>query len=635
MQDGWDEIVDRILPAKEAEKLEMHKQFEKERAIGLKQKQAFVNAAKEAYGFEKIKDVTKFLEDSGEVQDLGVFTNARGENVTLELSTSEARSIWMMWQAPELKETLTSKDGNALTDEMLNKIFGLLSPEDKDFSTKVLGIYDKFYNDINKVYSKIFGVNLNKRKFYSPIAREHDKKLDKEEFFKDIQYRSRVAAGSALKTRVDTIAALKVRPDIQVYNNHVNEMARFIALREKTELLNSIFSDRKVRGTLEATRGKDFMKAVDDHLDSFARGAVTANNVMEKLVNTLNRNFSASVLGLKPKIGVAQLSSWFAYGEFMPASALVKGTRDFFKGEWKEAIEVLGSTAFMQTRGANPDVDIQRMGKTFSNRKLKKIQDNVDNLTDYALIFTKLGDRFTIYTGGWALYKHVLKETGSKEKALDAFVRASNKTQQSSSIDQLSVLQKSNPLVRGMTMFMSAPIAQFRGEVRANRQFWIKKEIGTKEYLKRMMIYHFLVPQVYRLVSNGLLFGEFDLEDQLVNAVFGSLAGMPIIGDIINYYVRRSMGKPVRGADAFKWSAPVKELGVDLWDALLAGAEGDFEEMTEALLDAGINGGTLVGAPTPQFENFTKAIEDIEDGNLRPAGMRFFGYPDSIARDAE
>jgi len=256
----------------------------------------------------------------------------------------------------------------------------------------------------------------------------------------------------------------------------------------------------------------------------------------------------------------------------------------------------------------------------------------MDRLKDYTLIITKLGDRAPIYVGGWAVYKYTLEKTGSKVKAMEEVNRQTAKTQQSTDPDQLSLVQKSNPLYRGMTMFMSAPIAQMRGEMRAIRKL-IKGESTPKQFIKSMAIYHFILPGLYTAIANGIVFGEWDKDDQKRAAWFGSLNALALFGDMLNRVFRKLQGKRSLGVDVLKWTGPLNEVFDDLGD--IFGAEGDFEEIVEAAIDMFKNSGALHGLPGAQIENIEKGLKDLEDDNLKAALLRFLGWPESVAGNIE
>lgn len=635
LTDGWDDILDRILPTKEAQQLEIGVEIQKEKGIKRRMSNKLTKAAEEAYGIKDGRKLRNLLDQSSEVKDYGIFTNAKGEEVRLEMSVSQGRKLFMEWQDPTLRETLTSEDGNAYTQEMLTFVFNsILTEQDIQFALGQLEIYADFYDEINEVYSKVHGINLDKNEFYSPIRREVDgQEIGLDEFGRDQRYRTRVANNPSLKIRQKNTQPLMLRSDIEVYNRHITAMSRFIALREKTQLLNSIFGKQEVRRNLQAQYGRDFNLFIGEHLESFVNGGNRAADVLSRIINLFNRNFAAAQLGGKAKIGFTQLISYFAYAEFVPTSAFISGTRDFFT-HMPTAIKTLMESELIKARGWSQEVEIARMGRVFDSKFLSKIQKKQDRMIDYMLMATKVGDRIPIFVGGWSVYKFVLKKTGNKQKAMQAFERATAKTQQSTDPDQMSLAQKTNPMMRGLTMFMSAPMAQFRGEARAIRQF-TKGEINNRQFAKNILIYHFILPGLYQAIANGLIFGEWDTDDQIRAAILGSFNGIPILGEIFNATLRKIQGKESRGIEILKWTRPLIDMAGDLFESYEAGTEGDYEEMTEAIMDAFKNSGTLHGLPAPQINNIRKGLQDLEDGDLKASTLRFLGWPDGVINNIE
>jgi hypothetical protein len=644
VNDGWDEITDRTLPGKLARKLEISREIQIEKGIKRRMAEKLIVAAEKAYGVKGGRKLMKGLDERNKVIDYGDnFIDSRGKKARIEYSRSEMTNIFMLYQDPTLRETLTGvaengevlPDGNFFSQEMLDFMFSTITEEDKQFAFGQLEIYQEFYEEINEVYKKVYGINLDKNLFYSPILREVDGGvIDVDEFNQDLNYRRQVTKPPSIKARRASIKKLKVRSDVAVFNRHIVSMSRFIALREKTQLINAVYSNAKVQEILGIKYGEDFNKLVSEHLISFVNGANMANGVFDKMVNTLNRNFSASQLGGKAKIGFTQLASLFAYAEDIPATAFVAGVRDFFFN-FRKAIKILSKSELIRARGYSPEVEIARIGSVFSGVFLDKIRRKKDRLIDYMLIATKIGDRIPIYVGGWAVYRYTLKQTGSAEKAMEAVNRQTAKTQQSTDPDQMSWVQKHNPLYRGMTMFMSAPIAQFRGEVRAFRRL-IKGEGSARQALKGIMIYHFILPGLYQAIASGVVAGEWDKRDQIRAAIFGNLNSLALFGELMNNVIRRYMGKRSRDVDVLKWTGPLLDFvdGVGELGALF-GDDGDFDEIVDAILDMGKHSGALHGLPGAQIKNIQKGLADLEDGELKSAVLRFLGWPESVAISAQ
>lgn len=630
---SYNDFIDTIIPPALRDDFRIGQEISQQKKIIRVMTERISKAASDIYG-KSGRDLEYVLEGSHEIQDLGDFTDMNGDLVKLEVSIAQARKFWMEYQDTKLREkTIHNENGNAYTQEMADAILSMLTQKDIAFAKEQLKLYQEFYNEINKVYSDIYGINLPKSEFYSPIRRESDQDIKQglDEFNAEMAFRVEVATGTATKLRDSKASsALKKQSDIAVYNKHIIEMSRFIALARKTRTLNNVFKNPRLRKKIKAKYGDKFDTNFHDILEIIARGSPVQTDMLNNIFNYLNRNFSTAVLGLKAKIGVTQLSSYFAYAEFISTNQFIDGTRDFFVN-YKTAVKTLSQSELLRDRGATPDVDIARMGQALDSFKLKRIQNKKENLIDYALIFTKMGDRAAIYVGGWPVYKAAIDAGKTPQQAMAEFEAATAKTQQSKDIDQLSMMQMGNALGRSLGMFQSAPFAQFRGEMRAIRKFR-NGEISAREFGKMMMIYHVLIPQMYKLLSNGLVFGEFNPEDQLYTFVFGSLNSIPLISEAINIASRSLQDKPIAGGGVIKWAGDLTGLGADvllgMQDAI---TDGDFDAAIEVLPEFIGTTGQLVGLPTPQLEQMWDGLTDVSEGDTKSGAMKMFGYPDSVA----
>ena len=178
-------------------------------------------------------------------------------------------------------------------------------------------------------------------------------------------------------------------------------------------------------------------------------------------------------------------------------------------------------------------------------------------------------------------------------------------------------------------MFMSAPIAQFRGEIRAIRR-WQKGELSKRALMKSLVIYHVLVPQIYQSLANGILTGDIDAEDQLRALLLGSLAGIPLIGDVITIAFREAQGKANQPKEMLKSTETLVEALVDVWNGFDAGLDGDFDEAMEHMIELGKDVATLKGLPVTQAERIVEGIEDIAEGDIKKGGLKVAGFPKSV-----
>jgi len=624
---AWGDIIDSLLPPSKTnselkevivKEMNISQEIQREKGIVRKKREAFIDLAKESFGISKEGQLNnKFLQDSKQ-KTLGVFLNANNKQVRLRYSKAQARKFWMELQDPTLKKTITSKNGMAFTPEMISAITSasMLESGDIAFARGQLRLYKEFYPEINKVYSNVYHVDLINIKNYSPISRVVDKELDSNagEFMQEIFTRLSVAPGS-LKSRVNSLGELRKSSDTEVYQKHITEMAHFIAMQEKIQQVQSVFADKDVRKNIEIKAGASILELIDDTVDSFVRNGSQKSNRLGTFLNYLNRSFALSVLGGKTALAAKQMTSTLAYWDGMSAKEFASGVADFAKNP-KKAIEILNKSELVKARGV-PEFDLTKVGKTNQFKGLAIKNKFVNTM----LLPVKFGDKGAILIGGWAYYKNQINKGKTHDQALKAFEDFTSKTQQSTDLDQITALQRMGPFGKAMTMFMSAPNAYYRAEVRAIRQFK-RGEISGKEFGKKLFIYHVLLPATFQFVANGFTFDE---DDQLVAVLTGPLNGFFILGDLANNFIREIFtgdSYSQSALNAFKFAREIKS---GMAEIVKSGA--DTDEVLEGLLDIVTGVGRVSSLPVDQAKNIAEGIDNVNSGKVVRGTMRFAGWP--------
>jgi hypothetical protein len=173
------------------------------------------------------------------------------------------------------------------------------------------------------------------------------------------------------------------------------------------------------------------------------------------------------------------------------------------------------------------------------------------NLRDNTLIATKWGDLLAILDGGSRMYDvryETLKKSGFEHKeahneALMSVIRGIEKTQQSGAIHNLSRLQRSGSYGKLITLFQNTPLQYLRIEMAALtslKQEVINASKGNADLsklansAKTFMVYHFVLPQLFRAASSGFYLGSdksfLDDPDLFLSMIMGSMAYAPIAG---------------------------------------------------------------------------------------------------------
>lgn len=588
----------------------------------------FMREAHRIFGISGNKALfRKFKDDTHKPINLGTFENGFGETVkNWRMTRSEIRKLWMEMQDPSLYDTFFTaeidesgnKRGMGMTQEMVDRAFLELSEEDVNFAKWQLEFYNKYYDTVNEVYRQIYGVDLPKNDFYSPITRKHGKGDVADAFFKEMQYR-RSVGNPSLKERIKNLRPLKPQNDINIFMRHVVEMEHFKAFAFKMRDLNAVFGNERVQDVIQEKFGSGMMTSIFTHLQDFTRGGINQAN-LSKFWEYLRLRTTVSRLALKPAIAIKQLVSFVAFAEDMPTLDFVNGTTEvlsayskrlLFPKEWNEIKSILDSSDVMKDRGYNIDRDLKDIARSKEWTAFRKSP----NFFNMLLLNVRWGDRGAIYLGGWSVYKYHRSKGATHEEAIRKFEEKLSSTQQSGDIDQLSDWQRGNSFQKLFSMFSSAQNQYFRREVSALRNL-LARRITKKEFAKKFVIYHWILPMFFQWVADAFY---WDKENQQRAAIMGSLNGIFILSDMLESGIMI-----VQGENPFDRENPVFEIGDALANAAGEITNGDILEAIKELSEDVV--GPLTGLPIKQIFDAASSVEDFEYGEPGAGALKLMGW---------
>jgi hypothetical protein len=232
----------------------------------------------------------------------------------------------------------------------------------------------------------------------------------------------------------------------------------------------------------------------------------------------------------------------------------------------------------------------------------------------------RLGDRFSVVVGGWTVYKYhhdkALAEGKSEAEAKKIGIRefeiAAKTTQQSAATSDLSAWQR-NPIAKIMTMFTSSQNQYMRKELGALRNLAAGR-IDKKQFIKTILIYHFLLPMLFQFVSD---FGRWDEKEQKRAMIIGSFNGLFIVTDGMEFIIRTALDmRPYDG----ELEQPIMSIFRDLAKPIGVVRDSLVEEITmedvmkaiEGLLDAT---GKTTGLPVGYVWDAGKGVKELMFGS--------------------
>jgi hypothetical protein len=670
-RDGWDEVLDIIVNKRgvnqeavdaftKAMRLSPKVQNFKERI--LKWSSQFIQVGLDAYGFTDYQQLQEqWVRDAERVNyglhQLVVEEGKPPRRMQLDYSRAEIRKLWMEYQDPTLRKVIEDPNGMAFSQPMLDILFDALTDQDKAFARGQLDFYRKMYPQVNAVYRRTRGIDLPFNEFYSPIQRDLKRAVKGESVRFDLgndsilthepQFRRAIA--KQLLTRITNLAPLKKRSDVGSIHRYMHDMAWFIETSERVQEIKAVFTNDPFLGAIEANNHAGMTSYINDFLQDFGSGYAARGVWAEAGFGYMNRMFTASVLPITGTIGAKQLMSWFAMGEDMPTDVFLKHQADFFRSRAaaKEIVTFLwdNSAAVRDRTQSSVEFEIAKIGE---------MEDSLFRWTKanrwdkWKFAFIRYGDRFPIYTGGWAVYKHAVTPVSaggrglSHTEGIQLFEETFLGTQQSNDLDKLNAFQRMGGMGRTLTLFMTSRLSLLRAQTRAWRQrperLGGTGKISYRTFGRRMFIYQFAVPMMIQFVASGF---RWEKDRQLVAAMMGQLNSVVILGDFLQWSVIEAlkMGGLV-DPSLSNWKKGTQltmtRVGFEVLEGIADGFEAaELGEYYDAVKEIATAVGHVVGQPVGKGMNILEgAFVDMARGDVDKAWRRIVGHSETVAEES-
>lgn len=552
------------------------------------------------------------------------FTIEWGSNAK-RFSKDQLLDIYMKAKDPETREIMVNDDVLQFNEEFFSRVDEHLSEQDKAVAEALFQFYEETYDKLNRFYEEHYGISLGHREFYSPRS------MDKGGIDVVSGDLRSYAGLSAIKKRTAKGGQIKIKGAFNVLQNYINNSNHFIAFADKLQDINAVLGDAEVKNRIRNVFGEKMNEKIAYEISRFASNDKVYVQGINGIMSKLRANYAVSVLGLKPSLAIKQLTGFPAYWENVPTKDFLEGLADFARHP-KQAIETLGNSQYMKTRGTNIIKDFEEVSKS---EMLKNLGTKI-GLREFLMLNIQLGDRGSIYMGGWALYKYMLKKTGDPAQAMAEFERITNETQQSSYMSEQSAWQ-SNPFGNWFTMFQSSQNQYLRKELTALRGLATGRMDWDKA-VKTLFIYHFLLPMFFQFVSDGF---RWDKDAQLRAAVLGSLNGAFVLGKVMERMVDWAITGTLNYKLGIKELFPpvsVLENGAKFLSDSVKYAVDDIslEDYMDALRGAVRTAGEATGLPLKYPMDVAMASGNyLEEGEYGKAALLWLGWSPYALRDLE
>lgn len=515
-----------------------------------------------------------------------------------------------------------------------------LEPEVKEFADwQVEVLFPALYNHYNATYRNIYRTNMPQHENYAGKIYREGVITEPMDLISGVgaPFNNTVGAAST-KVREETNAKIAETDGSDALFTYLYDMEYFAAYAEAVRDINKLFTNEYIKKAIEDVHGKYTMSLITTAIQKLANKG-TRTGLTAKWINGMNNVFITSRLGLNPVVMIKQLTSFVTYANDIGFANWAKYAFTNMSELKKLYKEVRDNSVYMQDRKFD---GIMRAIESYADStELKSFlpSQTKDFMNNFLLFTTKFGDRAAIYLGGlpnYSYYKAEFKKknpNASEQEAIDyaviKFERDTKRTQQSGDLQDKDLFQTSDPITRGLNMFLTTPKQYLRKEIQSSRSLWRKLKAWDKsagkgtvtENIRTMFTYHVMMPVFFQWVAMGLPgalrdWRDDDEEDLLRAAIVGNLNAFFILGEMVNMAGDFFTGKP--------WAGNVKSAGVLNQASILtqsavrASKIKDPEKAAVAWRKFQLELVSLTGLPASNVGKMSANIQKLVEGGLDP-----------------
>lgn len=286
--------------------------------------------------------------------------------------SNRARLIETLW----LSDTLNTDEKTIL--DMLDKN---LTDKDWDFVEKVWDHLNSYWGERNKVQNDLYGTPLGKvqgedftlksgrvihgayyRIKYDPLSSTKTSNFSTTDIAKmDMQNISSFSLGmGSTKQRAGTSGGQKLRLDLDVYVEAVNEAMQHIAMREATVDVYKLLNRKEVVSAIENTAGPETLSLLQGWAKDCWHSSIKDMSEWDSTLGRARRRFNFTTMGFRFSTALLNIGNITGMMERMGAVNALKAVGDFyFHGSIVEQRAFIQSkSTMMRDRGATIDRDM-------------------------------------------------------------------------------------------------------------------------------------------------------------------------------------------------------------------------------------------------------------------------------------
>lgn len=307
--------------------------------------------------------------------------------------SNRERLIETLW----LSDTLNTDEKTIL--DMLDKN---LTDKDWDFVESVWGHLNSYWGERNKVQNDLYGTPLGKvqgedftlksgrvihgeyyRIKYDPLSSTKTSNFSTTDIAKmDMQNISSFSLGmGSTKQRAGTSGGQKLRLDLDVYVEAVNEAMQHIAMREATVDVYKLLNRKEVVTAIENTAGPETLSLLQGWAKDCWHSSIKDMSEWDSTLGRARRRFNFTTMGFRFSTALLNIGNITGMMERMGAANALKAVGDFyFHGNIREQRAFIQSkSTMMRDRGATIDRDMYMQDRLPVGKNESELRSKIEH----------------------------------------------------------------------------------------------------------------------------------------------------------------------------------------------------------------------------------------------------------------
>lgn len=492
--------------------------------------QKCIESAKQIFGVKKSHDLVKVFADMvAEKQTL----------VDMEGVKTEVNHFHIMDIYNAIKNDKTRNDYyQAYGEDTINNLILTLTPQERAYADYLMTTVNGYYDMMNKVYISLYATDLAKVENYWPATSEHKETVD---ILGDFAQQSSIP--SALKERSKGRVIPKPANAMEKFNRHIAEAEYIANLGVPYMEMKRVFKSRRVKSAIQQHFGDGVYNTLLQDIDTVSlRKKIEMIDAVSQTMNKVLSNFVLAKIAIAPSVFFKQLVSTTNYTEQMDAGKWLAGFMEGIahpKQTWDYMMQ-------------HVDYLKSRLAGGHNEALIMALAEKKSDWRNALSVMTRYGDMAAIVFGGYPYLKSMV-EAGDAQ-AVDKFMFATLRSQQSGTKSSLSPFQQSTSAWRVFLAFKNTPTQYMRKIVDA---FVMKQngDISTAQFNKTLFNYAVVQPALLALVSfgyyaawAGIRGDDRDDDDNLfldilTEMIINPISAIPILSDVAGAVVSATKGE--------------------------------------------------------------------------------------------